>query len=164
MADQQFDSSKKRGIWLIGKLSQQSTVENILPNDRCYKIPEDRKFLLAQSEKGRRGCLDPVDKVLTAKEARCKRRVLQTKARKEKEIERMQQLDTDNDYIIGQRKIKSLKVVNDAAERGVALIQEFNRVVTNDKDQKQYLMQVIEEHRKDFPISKKCTIIAARRK
>ena len=34
--------------------------------------------------------------------------------------------ESDNGYIVGQRKVRSLKVVNDAAERGVALIQEFN--------------------------------------
>ncbi|ESO01544.1 hypothetical protein HELRODRAFT_174506 [Helobdella robusta] len=72
--------------------------------------------------------------------------------------------NNDNDYIIGQRKVRSLKVVNDAADKGVALIQEFNRVVTNDEDQKEYLLQVIEKHRKDFPNPKKSTIIAARRK
>jgi len=44
---------------------------------------------------------------------------------------------TDNDYSDGQRKVRSLKVVNDAAERGVALIQAFNGVLTNQEEQKQ---------------------------
>jgi len=37
---------------------------------------------------------------------------------------------TNNDYIVGWWKVGSLKVVNDAAERGVALIQAFNGVLT----------------------------------
>ena len=51
----------------------------------------------------------------------------------------------------------SMEVVNDHAERGVALIQEFNRLITNDKSQLQYLLQVAEHHRKIFPDSKKET-------
>ncbi|ESN92854.1 hypothetical protein HELRODRAFT_164985 [Helobdella robusta] len=61
-------------------------------------------------------------------------------------------------------KSAMFKSCHDAAERGVALIQEFNRVLTNGEDQLQYLFQVIEKHRKDFPNPKKSTIIAARRK
>jgi len=53
---------------------------------------------------------------------------------------------TDNDYIVGQRKVRSLKVVNDAAERGVALIQAFSGVLTNQEEQKQFLLQVVEKH------------------
>ena len=39
----------------------------------------------------------------------------------------------------------------------VALIQEFNRLITNDESQLQYLLQVAEHHRKIFPDSKKET-------
>src|SRR6218665_3054579 len=35
--------------------------------------------------------------------------------------------ESDNGYVVGQRKVRSLKVVNDAAEQGMALIHEFNR-------------------------------------
>lgn len=62
---------------------------------------------------------------------------------------------TDNDYIVGQQKVRSLKVVNDAAERGVALIQAFNGVLTNQEEQKQFLLQVVEKHRRDFPNTNK---------
>ena len=64
---------------------------------------------------------------------------------------------SDNDYIAGQRKLKSLKVVNDAAERGVALIQAFNGVLTNQGEQKQFLLQVVQKHRRDFPNTNKST-------
>ena len=45
---------------------------------------------------------------------------------------------------------QSVKVVNDLAERGVALVQEFNSSLTRNKEQKQYLLQVVEHHRRQF--------------
>jgi exopolyphosphatase/pppGpp-phosphohydrolase len=39
--------------------------------------------------------------------------------------------------------------VNDCAERGVKLIEDFN-LTTTDETQKQYLLQVVEAHRKTF--------------
>ena len=53
-----------------------------------------------------------------------------------------------------QSFVKNLASVNDCAERGVALIQAFNNSITKDEEQKQYLLQVVEKHRKDF---KQCT-------
>jgi len=46
---------------------------------------------------------------------------------------------TDNDYIVGQQKMRSL-IVNDAAERRVALIQVFNGVLTSQEEQKHVLV------------------------
>lgn len=51
-------------------------------------------------------------------------------------------------YKRNQEVARSVKVVNDLAERGVALIQEFNSSLTRNEEQKQFLLQVIEEHRK----------------
>lgn len=45
-------------------------------------------------------------------------------------------------------------VVNDVAERNVKLIEEYNTILTKD-DQKQYLLQVVNEYRKQYPDSKK---------
>lgn len=42
----------------------------------------------------------------------------------------------------GRKIFLSLKVVNDVAERGVKLIEEFNDKFTKNEDQKQYLLQV----------------------
>jgi len=64
----------------------------------------------------------------------------------------------DNDYIVGQRKVRSLKVVNDAAERGVALIQAFSGVLTNQEEQKQFLLQVVKKHCCDFQNCNKSTL------
>ena len=53
-------------------------------------------------------------------------------------------------YKIACEFIKNLVCVNDCAERGVALIQKFNATITNDEEQKQYLLQVVEKHRHEF--------------
>jgi len=45
-------------------------------------------------------------------------------------------------YEKGKSIIHSLKVVNDAAERGVKLMQEYNDKFTTNKDQKQFVLQV----------------------
>ena len=42
--------------------------------------------------------------------------------------------------------VSGLSVVNDRAERGVALIQEYNQILTKDEGQNQALLQVVSEH------------------
>jgi len=42
-------------------------------------------------------------------------------------------------------------VVNDCAERGVALIQSYNNALTKNEDEKQYLLQLVSDHRKKYP-------------
>lgn len=54
------------------------------------------------------------------------------------------------DYLRSQAICRSVRVVNDLAERGVALIQHFNASITRDEEQKQSLLQVVEEHRHSF--------------
>lgn len=66
----------------------------------------------------------------------------------------------DDEYMTASKIVKALKVVNDTAERGVALIQEFNADLTRSEEQKQFLLQVVTEHRKLFPDSKKSTVVA----
>ncbi|CAF3748530.1 unnamed protein product, partial [Rotaria socialis] len=61
-------------------------------------------------------------------------------------------------YLEGQEKVRALQVVNDCAERGVKLMEDFNNILKNDEEQKQYLLFVVEEHRKRFPDAKKTTI------
>jgi hypothetical protein len=43
--------------------------------------------------------------------------------------------------------INSLRVVNDTAERGIGLIKKFNDSV-RDEQQKQFLLRIVEHHRK----------------
>ncbi|KZR95551.1 Cc8K15.2-like protein [Daphnia magna] len=51
------------------------------------------------------------------------------------------------DYHIIKQFVHQLEVVNDCAERGVKLISDFKDVCQNDQ-QKEFLFQVIEDHRK----------------
>ena len=63
-----------------------------------------------------------------------------------------------NDYKRALEIMRNLKVVNDTAERGVALIEEYNSLLTNDEEQKQYLLQVVQDHRHRFSNAKKSTL------
>ena len=62
------------------------------------------------------------------------------------------------EYKCAVTRIRGPKVVNDFAERGVALMQEFNHVITKDENQKQFLLQIVERHRRHYPDSKKSTV------
>ena len=63
----------------------------------------------------------------------------------------------DPAYLDAQRRIRALRVVNDFAERGVAMMQTYNLALTKDEGQKQYLLQVVEAHRRSFPtVSRSC--------
>ena len=51
-----------------------------------------------------------------------------------------------DDYKRGCIIVNSLSVTNDNAERGVALLQELNKLITHDEDQFQFLLQVVADH------------------
>ena len=55
--------------------------------------------------------------------------------------------------------VHGLNVTNDAVKRGVALIQSFNCGITTDKEQKQFLLQIVEEHRRSLPNSNKSKLV-----
>lgn len=46
------------------------------------------------------------------------------------------------EYVRAKNIIKNLSVVNDSAERGIKLIQEYHDKITQDEEQKQHLMKV----------------------
>lgn len=54
--------------------------------------------------------------------------------------------------------LNKLKVVNDVAERGVKLIEDYNKLLTKNEEQTQFLLQVVTDYRKRFPNSNKSTI------
>lgn len=54
--------------------------------------------------------------------------------------------------------VAHLKVVNDTAERGVKLIQDFSQTLTHDEDQRQYLLQVVSECRNLYPDTSRTTL------
>lgn len=58
-----------------------------------------------------------------------------------------------------RRIFKHLKVVNDVAERGVALAEEYSNLMTKNEDQFQFLLQVVTKHRKTYPNCHKRTFL-----
>jgi len=58
--------------------------------------------------------------------------------------------ETEVSYQRNRETVRSMKVINDLAERGVSLIQEFKTSITRSEEQKQYLLQVVEGHRNAY--------------
>ena len=65
---------------------------------------------------------------------------------------------SDEGFVMASRRVASLRVTNDTAERGVALIQSFNLNLTKNEDQRQYLLQVVERHRQEQPGTSKSSL------
>jgi hypothetical protein len=66
-----------------------------------------------------------------------------------------EQWDNRDDFLSASAVARSLTVVNDSAERAVALMQTFNPVLTKNEEQKQFLLQVMEEHQKNIQMPRK---------
>lgn len=65
----------------------------------------------------------------------------------------------ENDqYKRSKELVNNINVVNDIAERGVKLIEDYNKLLTKNENQKQYLLQVVSEYRQQFPDCKKSTL------
>ena len=62
---------------------------------------------------------------------------------------------TDQHYTMAHSVLGHLSVVNDRAERSVALIQDLNKKLTQEDDQLQFLVQVVADYRKKFQMSTK---------
>jgi hypothetical protein len=62
-------------------------------------------------------------------------------------------VDSNLDYLKAEEIVRALRVTNDTAERGVAMIQEYSGLLTKSEEQTQFLLQVVAEHRKLFPNS-----------
>jgi hypothetical protein len=67
--------------------------------------------------------------------------------------------EQDDDFTRARDTAKSLQVVNDCAERGLALIKELNKKLTKDEGQLQFLLQVVADHRQLFPMPNKKTLV-----
>lgn len=61
-------------------------------------------------------------------------------------------------YKKGKELVNNLRVVNDVTERGVKLIEDYNKLISKNEEQKQYLLQVVSEYRHKFPDCKKSTL------
>ena len=58
--------------------------------------------------------------------------------------------NTRQSYVENREKLKKLLVVNDCSERAVHLTQEYINILTKDEDQKQYLIQFVDEIRQNL--------------
>lgn len=56
----------------------------------------------------------------------------------------------DATYLKYKEIVQNVSVVSDLAERGVALMKNFNDVITRDENQKQLLLQTVENHCKEY--------------
>ena len=56
--------------------------------------------------------------------------------------------ESNLEYKRGKDIVNKLKVVNDTAERGVKLIEDFNTIGSKNEEQKQYMLQVVTEYRR----------------
>ncbi|XP_063547373.1 uncharacterized protein LOC134754858 [Cydia strobilella] len=66
----------------------------------------------------------------------------------------------DEDFKAAKKIVQSMRVVNDIAERGVALMEEYNKLLTTNEDQKQYLLLVVKQFRKKYPNAQKSTLLS----
>ncbi|KAG0714114.1 hypothetical protein GWK47_014766 [Chionoecetes opilio] len=63
--------------------------------------------------------------------------------------------ETEATFLDMKRNVSQMKVVNDAAERGIALATSFNSIIAKDEVQKQYLLKVVGKHRREQPFNSK---------
>ena len=54
-------------------------------------------------------------------------------------------------FVEAHNVVAKLWVTNDTAERGVALMQEYNGLRTKSEEQTQFILQVVAQHRKKLP-------------
>ena len=55
-------------------------------------------------------------------------------------------------------KARGMEVINDTAERGVALINDYSRRLTKDEEELQCMLLQVAQHRKELPVPKKANL------
>ena len=65
--------------------------------------------------------------------------------------------DTNPDYIEFRKFVRSVKVTNDCAERGVKLATDYSKSLTKDSQERSRIYQVVEAERRAKPDAKKAT-------
>lgn len=68
--------------------------------------------------------------------------------------------ETNEDYQDALDVCRDLFVVNDTAERGVKFMSDYNRVLTKDEEQNQFILQCIDEYRREYPSHNKSDLIS----
>lgn len=64
----------------------------------------------------------------------------------------------DPGYKSGIEKLEKTVVVNDVAERGVKLIQDYNNILTKDETEKQFVLQIADGDRKKYQTPTKSSL------
>lgn len=59
--------------------------------------------------------------------------------------------EEEESYKSAKEIVENMRIVNDLAERGVALMEEYNKLHTNNEEQKQYLMLLVKDYRQKNP-------------
>lgn len=67
--------------------------------------------------------------------------------------------ETDDNYNEARKFLQNLLVVNDTAERGVRFMKDYNRVLTNDEEEKQLILQIVEAYRAKYPSYNKSSLM-----
>ena len=68
--------------------------------------------------------------------------------------------EDDSSFQIGLEIVKKLQVVNDTAERGVKLMEDYNKILSRSEEEKQCILQIVSEYRKKYPDTMKSTLAA----
>jgi len=64
----------------------------------------------------------------------------------------------DEEFKEANTILRNLKVVNDPAERAIKMITEYASSITHNEEEKQYLLQIVENHRNLIPVVKKSVL------
>ncbi len=54
-----------------------------------------------------------------------------------------------------------MTVVNDVAERGISLIEKYNDTLTKNEEQKQFILRLVANHRRNFPTPSKTSLMSS---
>jgi len=61
----------------------------------------------------------------------------------------------NSSYIMAQKELCEIRSINDSAERGVKLADDFKNIITTEEKEKQKLLQVVCKNRKEYPTAEK---------
>ena len=61
-------------------------------------------------------------------------------------------------FLSAKERLMALQVINGHAQRAISLIQQFNKVLTNNEEQLQFLLEVVAEYRRTIPDSRKAVM------
>ena len=67
----------------------------------------------------------------------------------------------DPEYQVIEKFVRTVKTTNDTAERGIKLMTDYAQILSKDEHTKQWILQVVDNHRKVFPDFNKNTLNAS---